>query len=196
MHLGGGKFLQLQNLDDWDTSLGQQIGMYDKPTVGVGGWRLLQVNRVRTNHDSARFAQMDGTVPRQTRRLSPYSESDQATRAFVRCESDNVSEPELGVLVPETVINLFRTDPEARGQLVEIIKCGNIQEYTTRDYGRMLLRSADIPGPTADMLVRLEVIENLAVVPEVVQGIDVGTAMRVHRDCIAREETSSLVARP
>ena len=69
------------------------------------------------------------------------------------------------------------------GQHVEAFGRGNIQQQSPRDNGRYGLRTCFCPAPIAQVCLGVEIVPDLAIQSKVVQRIDVGAGVAVHREC-------------
>src|SRR5262245_33920173 len=156
--------------------------MNDLPILGIGRWRLLHAVIVRTDGDGAGLGQELSSLAIQTGRIGYVCTRIRPGPHTSGPQHHDVTGPKLGLLVLQTALEIVRADPMAGWQHVDTMEPGHIEQYAAGDHGRMLIHSVYIPVPAPEMICRGSVVENLAVVAKVIQSIDVGAAVRVHRD--------------
>src|SRR5271165_5050804 len=98
---------------------------------------------------------------------------------------DDVARVQLEVLLLQAILQVLLADPVAWRQDLDALHASDIEQHPSCKDRRVLLRPALGPGAVAEILFGAELVEDLSVVPKMVESIDMGPAMRIHRDTVA-----------
>jgi len=104
---------------------------------------------------------------------------------LTRADQNDIAAAKLGLLVLQAIDEILLADRMARFERGDTVHGRDVQQDAAGKDRRLLFSATLAPDTTSEMIVSGEVVEDGAVVAEMIEGIDVSAAVGIHRDAVA-----------
>ena len=98
---------------------------------------------------------------------------------------DDIARSQRRTLFFQRLLQVRHRDGIGGWQLGHVLRLRHIDEHPSGNDRRILVRAGLGPSPNAKSVVGADLIPDLPVQPEVIEGINVGAGVGIHRDAIA-----------